>query len=100
MLMTSGPIVPEVASSWVTLPVAEFLTSYFVLMRSSGGMGEIKSKLQSGAPALHERNAESSGRLGFDDQRTDVRRRRSHGPCAAQWRRTRRKTAPAAQGRR
>src|SRR5450631_2969401 len=35
ILITSGPMVPDIESSWVDLPVARFLSSYFVLMRFS-----------------------------------------------------------------
>src|SRR5882757_1921469 len=33
MLITSGPIVPEMASSKLVLPLSRFLSSYFVLIR-------------------------------------------------------------------
>src|SRR5450631_164206 len=35
ILMTSGPRVPEIESSWIDLPEARFFSSYFVLMRFS-----------------------------------------------------------------
>src|SRR6266403_563388 len=38
MLITSGPMVPDMESSCVDLPVARFFSSYFVLMRFSDGM--------------------------------------------------------------
>src|SRR5271154_6239943 len=33
ILSTSGPIVPEMASSWLVFPVVRFFSSYFVLIR-------------------------------------------------------------------
>src|ERR1700723_1164582 len=39
MLITSGPIVPEMASNWLVFPVVRFLSSYFVLIRVSDGSG-------------------------------------------------------------
>ena len=36
MSSTSGPMVPDSAVSSLVLPVARFLSSYFVLMRCSG----------------------------------------------------------------
>src|SRR6202012_1596091 len=56
MSRTSGPIVPEMAFSWLVLPVVRFLSSYFVLIRLSDSY--LFRLFQ--AAALHGRTTESS----------------------------------------
>src|SRR5260370_22926830 len=60
MLSTSGPMVPDMESSSVDLPLARFFSSYFVLMRFSDGM--VPSIWNSAG--LHGRTGESRAGAG------------------------------------